>query len=209
MNLRAGVVVTLLLVAVLGFVAWNNNRQPAPAGEPRPQATPAPGAAAPAPTEPDLTADPGVRWTVPKGWLTEITGGMRLATYIVPGATREADAECAVYYFGPGAGGGVDANLERWVGEFEDHRQQELKRREVRGMKLVVLEVAGTFRGHTMRTDAAAGPHAGWALRGAIAQGPRGDLFFKLTGPAATVNAAARPFEAMLSSLAPASPAPK
>src|SRR5271166_5893164 len=55
----------------------------------------------------------GVRWTMPAGWKAETQRPMRLATYRVG-----ADAECGVYYFGPGQGGSVDANLERWVGQF-------------------------------------------------------------------------------------------
>ena len=38
-------------------------------------------------------------------------------------------------------------------------------------------------------------------LLGAIVEGPAGSVFFKLTGPAATVNAATAGFERMLASL--------
>ena len=38
---------------------------------------------------------------------------MRLATYTVA-----PDAECGVYFFGSGQGGSVEANLDRWIGQF-------------------------------------------------------------------------------------------
>jgi len=202
-RMRIGVIVGVLLVVGLGFVAWNNNRD-------RPQSPdatsgPSPPVEVPAPAEPQVApppaADPGIAWTVPKAWLTQIEGEMRIATYIVPGATRDDDAECAVYYFGPGAGGGVDLNLKRWQDEFATVETRDLQRRDVHGIAIVTLALTGTYSGHTMRTDAAAGPHAHWSMLAAIVSGPRGDVFFKLTGPATTVAAAATPFDAMLGSI--------
>src|SRR5580698_1444635 len=55
----------------------------------------------------------GVTWTMPPTWTAEAQRPMRLATYRV-----SPDAECGVYYFGAGQGGSVDANLDRWVGQF-------------------------------------------------------------------------------------------
>jgi hypothetical protein len=45
------------------------------------------------------------------------------------------------------------------------------------------------------------GPKAGYRLLGAIVEGPDGDIFFKLTGPAKTVAAAQDEFQAMLKSI--------
>src|ERR1700732_1069632 len=57
----------------------------------------------------------GVQWTQPKNWQAQAQRPMRLATYVVPDG-----GECGVYYFGPGQGGGVQANVERWVGQFPE-----------------------------------------------------------------------------------------
>jgi hypothetical protein len=45
-------------------------------------------------------------------------------------------------------------------------------------------------------------PKGNYALLGAIAEGPEGNVFFKLTGPRKTVRAAAKQFDAMLRTLA-------
>jgi hypothetical protein len=202
LKLRTGVIVGVVLVAVFGLVAWMNNRErPPQAAAPPPEETTEPTAPAEPQISPPTATDPGLTWTVPKGWLTQIEGQMRIATYIVPGAAPGEDAECAVFYFGPGAGGGVEMNLRRWQDEFESVERHEAKTRTVAGTPIATLAVSGTYSGHTMRTDAAAGPHEHWALRGAIAGGPQGDVFFKLTGPAATVAAAAPGFDAMLASI--------
>src|SRR6266545_4943782 len=62
----------------------------------------------------------GLKWTAPAGWKAEAARPMRAATYAVPAAAGDKDnGECVVYFFGAGQGGGVDANLERWKGQFK------------------------------------------------------------------------------------------
>ena len=143
----------------------------------------------------------GVDWVVPRRWVNQIGSGMRMATYIVPGAEPKDDAECAVFHFAPGQGGGVDANLDRWSGEFEKIARQDSRRRTISGLALATLEVTGTFAGHTMKSEDATGPRPSWGLLGAIVEGPNGMVIFKLTGPTTTVSAAKPAFEEMLSSL--------
>jgi hypothetical protein len=44
-------------------------------------------------------------------------------------------------------------------------------------------------------------PKSGYRMLGAIVEGPEGNVFFKLTGPAKTVATAQDEFQAMLKSL--------
>src|SRR5215471_18652665 len=61
----------------------------------------------------------GIRWMVPANWKSEAERPMRLATYTVPAAPGDSEGgECGVYYFGQGQGGSVEANLDRWIGQF-------------------------------------------------------------------------------------------
>ena len=57
---------------------------------------------------------------LPKDWETSDTvNNMRLATYVIPAAEGDKDkGELAISTFGRD-GGGVAANLERWVGQFD------------------------------------------------------------------------------------------
>jgi hypothetical protein len=202
MSLRAIVVAAVLAIVILGYVAWRQNTEKAipdtPAGQGQ---MPAPDAAGETPMIADQPGDPGVTWKTPRGWMTQITGGIRVATYIVPGSDRGADAECAVYYFGPGKGGGVEPNVQRWIGEFSKLEKHDLSTRETGGIKIHVVEVKGTYASHGMQPGEAAASHENWTLLGAIAEGPGGDVFFKLTGPAATVGGAKKDFDAMLASM--------
>jgi hypothetical protein len=196
-------VALLVLVAALGFVAWKRYSTPpqaASSGESSamPQeATSAPAEPAPAPTaaaEPAPASGPGVDWTVPAAWVAGPPRPMRLATYAV------GDAECAVFYFGPNQGGAVDDNIERWRGQFKDAPLPKREERKVHGMKLTRVEIDGTFLspGTDMQSQ---GSMPGWRMLGAIVQGPQGPVFFKFTGPVATVRGAAKDFDALLASL--------
>jgi hypothetical protein len=62
----------------------------------------------------------GVQWVMPSRWSEEHPRPMRVVTYTVPSAEGDPEpGECAVFYFGNDQGGGVDANIERWVTQFE------------------------------------------------------------------------------------------
>jgi hypothetical protein len=124
---------------------------------------------------------------------------MRRAQYRVPGAG--GDAECVVFYFGPGQGGDPTSNANRWASQFhteEGRGQAPLKTRslEASGMKVLLVDVAGTYVGGMGGMDS--GPKAGYALLGAIVEGPESNWFFKLTGPEKTVAAQRPAFEQMV-----------
>jgi len=51
-------------------------------------------------------SNPGLAWRVPAGWSDQGGSSMRLATYVFHGP-NDTQAQCAVYYFGPGQGGTV------------------------------------------------------------------------------------------------------
>jgi hypothetical protein len=147
----------------------------------------------------------GVRWTAPASWKAEAARPMRAATYsIAPAAGDLGIAECVVNYFGPGQGGGVDANIERWRGQVlgADGKPATAKidKRTGRGVPITVIDTSGTYTG--MGGPMMAGkPAAGYRLIGAIVEGPGGSVFFKLTGPAKTIAAQQKNFELLLASI--------
>ena len=58
-------------------------------------------------------------WTAPAGWVTESpSSNFRKAQYRLPRVDQDPeDASCIVFHF-QGGGGGVEANLQRWYGQF-------------------------------------------------------------------------------------------
>jgi hypothetical protein len=141
-----------------------------------------------------------VKWTAPARWETKPAGGMRAATYIIPAAEGDSEgAECAVFV---NIGGGVQANITRWVGQFEKTEAEPKQKSEtINGLPVTTVDVSGTFKGGGPMMGQSSAPKAGYRMLGAVVEGPEGDIFFKMTGPAKTVAAAQEEFNAMLKSL--------
>jgi len=133
---------------------------------------------------------------------------MRAATYLIPAASGDGeDGECAVFFFGPGQGGGVDANIKRWIGQFEQpdgkpsDQVAKQKTETINGLSVTMVDLTGTYLGGGPMMGQGGGKKTGYRLLGAIVAGPQAPIFFKLTGPAKTVAAAQSEFQAMLKSL--------
>lgn len=147
----------------------------------------------------------GIKWTTPVRWQTGPEKPMRAATYLIPAAAGDsAGAECAVFL---NIGGGVDANLKRWIGQFEqpDGSSSEAKAKQkkdtINGFPVTTIELVGTFAGGGMAMGQPATKKPDYRLLGAIVETPQGEVFFKITGPAKTVAAAQGEFQTLLKSL--------
>src|SRR5579871_219033 len=70
-----------------------------------------------------------LKLTIPETWKQPpTTSSMRLAQFEVPAAAGDSeDGEIVIFNFGAAGGGGVDANVKRWVGQFqEEGRKQKI-----------------------------------------------------------------------------------
>lgn len=177
-----------------------------PAGHPPLAGAPMAGGFEVAPVDPGTgQGAAALAWTEPAGWVSEApSNSMRRAQYKVPGPG--GDAECVVFYFGPGQGGDARSNAERWASQFvpagggDPIAAMRTRSLDVAGRSVLVVETEGTYQAGSMM----GGPvteKPGYALLGAVAEGPDANWFFKLTGPKATVEAARAPFEEMVRSL--------
>src|SRR5258708_1260784 len=145
----------------------------------------------------------GLKWAAPAGWKTEAARPMRAATYTIPATAGDKDtAECAVYFFGAGQGGGIEMNIERWKGQVVSGGKPaaaKTSKRTIHGLSVPTVDASGDYTGR-------GGPMAeksvksGYRLGGAVIGGPGGNVFVKLTGPAKTVAANEQKFEQLLAS---------
>jgi hypothetical protein len=134
----------------------------------------------------------------PEGWQSvEPSSRMRAAQMKIPGAKDEG-AEVIFFHFGPGDGGGTQANVDRWLGQFKEPKDKikaKVEEVPVGQRKVTYVQAEGTYSanmmGHTSPTVANA------MLLGAILESKEGNVFIKLTGPAALVKAAKDPFRKM------------
>jgi hypothetical protein len=151
---------------------------------------------------PRTGAAAGIQWTVPGPWSKGQGSSMRVATYAIEAAEGAAAGECAVFYFGRGQGGGVDDNIQRWSRQFKDSPAPRRETRTVAGINITRVDIEGTYLnpgGGMMRSR---GEKPGYRLLGAIVEAPRGNVFFKLTGPKATVAEAEAAFDGLIGSIA-------
>jgi hypothetical protein len=139
-----------------------------------------------------------IAWAAPPNWhAVPNPSPMRIATYRVPRAPGETeDAELSVTR----AGGTANSNADRWMAQFDRTASGAREEETIEGFKVTVVSVNGTFLGGGMM-GAPSSPRTGWALLGAIVEANGSPYFFKLVGPANTVNAARVPFQSMIAGL--------
>ena len=133
--------------------------------------------------------------TVPAGWTARsAASAMRLAEFLAPSRGGKDTAEVVVYYFGPGQGGGIDANLARWKGQFSDPAGKPVYEKVTRDSSgawpLTIAEYRGTYARGIGAGSAPGAARPNTTLIAAVAETPRGTLFFQLFGPAKAVDAA-------------------
>jgi hypothetical protein len=147
----------------------------------------------------------GLKWTAPPGWKSEGSRPMRAATYVIPPAPGDHDtAECAIYFFGAGQGGSIDANIERWKGQFHEAggkpANAQVQTITVHSLKVTTIDTSGEYSGMGGPMGPPQPAKPGYRLLGAIVEGPRGSVFVKFTGPAKTVAATQAKFNALIHS---------
>ena len=123
----------------------------------------------------------GIRFDVPVDWNEQPKSDFYEAKYLIPSEEGEMVLTLT------SMGGGIDANLQRWVGQFQQDPDERPRRETLRidGAKSEWLDVRGTFRS---RVGTSPGPHENWRLLGvAIPMKPR-PFLLKLIGPRAAVS---------------------
>ena len=138
---------------------------------------------------------PALTWKMPATWQEAPNpNAMRLATYRAPGGVDIAISR---------AGGSTEANIQRWIAQFDDMGRDTRAEKTVHGLHVVTVDVAGTYGSGGMAMGAPAESQAGWALVGSIVESRSPSYFFKMTGPAAAVRAARPAFDRFIDGLMP------
>lgn len=147
----------------------------------------------------------GLTWTPARDWsVSPSASSMRVVTYKVPAAAGDAEGgEVAVFYFGQGQGGSTQANVDRWIAQFKPEKGSAGPGKpvsmKVGAIPVTIVTTEGTYS--SGMPGGAMTPKPGWALRGGIAEGPAGPVFFKMVGPKKTVLGATPAFDAFLKTL--------
>lgn len=147
----------------------------------------------------------GVYSSVPGDWeVLTPSGNMRAAQMKLPGP---GFAEVVVYYFGPGVGGSVEANIARWQGQFlspnGDPVQPDVSGLDTQGgYPATWVELRGSYaRGVGTGPVGAFKPNQ--TLIAAIVQIPKGNVYIQLYGDDLVVDVQRTAFRDFVRGLRP------
>jgi hypothetical protein len=143
---------------------------------------------------------------VPAGWTEKpSTSSMRTAQFQMP-APSGGDAEVVVYHFGETGAGSVQANIDRWLGQFKQPDDKpskdvaKIEKAQYAGQEASLVSVAGRYVAAAMP----GGPPVDkpdQALVAAIVPSPKGPYYFRLVGSKSVVDTEEPKFREALSSL--------
>jgi hypothetical protein len=143
-----------------------------------------------------VTQSATLHFTAPPAWKPRSsTSPMRVAEFVVPRAAGDPeDAETIVYFFG-GSGGSVDANIERWVGQFQTESGGPVpaptRKTSANGpLTMTAIDVSGTYVAQVRPGSDERFNKPNFRMWAAVVETPKGPYFVKLTGPVRTVTQA-------------------
>lgn len=124
-------------------------------------------------------------FTRPADWQwVETTSTMRKAQLKIVGADKKENAEVVFFYFGEGGGGGTQANIDRWLAQFEEPKDKlnsKIEQVTVGQRKVHYVQAQGTYL--SGMPGGAKTPQPNSMLIGAIIESEQGNVFIRLTGP--------------------------
>jgi hypothetical protein len=129
----------------------------------------------------------GINFESPKNWeSSEPSNNMRKAQFSASSPTGKT-AEVVFYYFGSGNTGGIQANVDRWMKQFEDPQDKKVNTETINKTRVTYAQAHGTFL--SGRPFGPKTPNPGYGLLAAIIEGEGGAIFIKITGPKSAVEA--------------------
>ena len=138
--------------------------------------------------------------SVPEGWKQKpVSGQMRVGEFEVPPTGDDKEpGEYAVFFFGKGGAGGLQANIDRWVGQIEpEGRKVRIVSGESALGKYTLVDLAGTYNksiGPPIAGNKKKLP--GWRVINVFVETEAGPYFLKLDGPQKTIAGVESEFRA-------------
>jgi hypothetical protein len=145
----------------------------------------------------------GLAYDVPKDWrAVETSSGMRLAQW-----SYGAKSEIVIFYFGEGQGGSIEANLDRWYGQFQQpdggstRERANVTKSKAGQLSITRADVEGTYVAAVRPGAAERHNEPGYRMIAAVVEGPSGPWFIRFLGPAREISAGETAFDGFLSGL--------
>ena len=142
------------------------------------------------------------KFTRPSSWeWVESASPMRKAQLKVNDTARKESAEVVFFHFGEGGGGGTQANIDRWLGQFQEAREKlnpKIETATAAGRKVTYVQAEGTYMSGL--PGGSKTPQPGTLLLGGIIESDKGNVFIRMTGPAKLALSAKADFRKMVES---------
>jgi hypothetical protein len=133
--------------------------------------------------------------SVPDAWVAETPKSeMRQLQFKVPASGAEGGdgAEFVVYFFGPGQGGTLEANIERWQSQFQGPDgtpvEPTVTRIDTETIPATLVELRGSY-GRSVGMGPGDDVQTDRMLLAGVIETPQGNLFPQMHGPAELVAA--------------------
>jgi hypothetical protein len=107
-------------------------------------------------------------------------------------------AEVIFFNFGGGQGGGTKANVDRWLGMFQEKSGTKTDEVSIGKHKVTYVQTQGTYM--SGMPGGPKTPMKDHALLGAIVESDAGNVFVRMTGPIEVVKGAEGEFKKMIES---------
>jgi hypothetical protein len=138
----------------------------------------------------------------PADWQwVESTSSMRKAQLKIAKPDGKETAEVVFFHFGEGGGGGTQANIDRWLGQFQEPKdalKSKVEETTVNNHKVTYIQAQGTYL--SGMPGGARTPQPNSMLVGAIMESESGNVFVRLTGPENLVKTSHTTFRKMIES---------
>jgi hypothetical protein len=172
-------------VAIVGMVATLSSASHADEKDAKPEKKP----------EVVELAEGKVTMTAPETWVRRQPRVRIIAhEFSVPAAEGETEGRVTVM----GAGGGVDANISRWNGQFGAGAKSNREKIKVSGTEVHIVDISGTFMDRARPFDKPT-PRENYRMLGAIiVAGDLGQYYVKFYGPRKTVDENEKAFRKMV-----------
>ncbi len=133
---------------------------------------------------------------VPESWTAETPSSrMRKAQF------KNGKVEIVVFFFGAGSGGSAEANVNRWIGQFKEPKEElsaKVEKKKIKTATITTVSARGTYMSGSPFGQKT--PMPNYAMRGAIIECKGGPIFIKMTGPTDDVTKSIPGFEKTIKS---------
>ena len=151
-----------------------------------------------------LTILLGLVFEAPKDWeALPKSSPMRTAEWKLPRAEGDTeDATLAVFHFGAMMGGSAEANIQRWLAQFEPKEGEPTieKPKEGAVLKLTTVDVSGTYVAETRPGSGQKLNKPGWRMIAVVVEHAEGTYYVKAVGPKASIEKSAAAIRAYAAS---------